>query len=607
MRCACCVARYARTHGPFTTEELRERYGVDASAVLRELERDGELVRGELRPGGAGASGATSRSCAACVAPRWRRCARRSSRPSSALWRPSCPPGRASTATRGAGAGIDRLREVLVPLQGLALPVEIWERDVLPRRTGAYSQSWLDMLCASGELVWVGAGPLGRSGRVALYFREDAPLIGPPPSAERRAAGAGTPPPGGAEHELLRARLAQSPCFFSDLLAELELPAEALREALWDLVWAGEATNDAWAPLRAPRLALARARARAAGRRAPLRLASHGRAVAGAGSLVADRRRSSGPVSAPTARERHRGAAGRRARASPRPDRERRRVLAELLLERYGMLTREQVLAEGVKGGFAMLYDTLEQPRDARRLPSRLLHRGHGRGAVRAPGGRRAVARRTAVGRPRGKPGIGARPDAPGRGRERPRTLVIAAADPAQPYGAALPWPKREGQERRPSRVAGAYVVLVADEPALYVERGGRGLLTLTDAARRSAGEAEAADVLGDALAALAEAVRAGRVRQAGAGANRRRAGDRIGARRAAAGARIPLGSAAADAERLSGAQSTPRADRLRSGCPAQTNACTARRIVRQHRLAARDKAGAIVQFRYKERRIVSK
>ena len=156
----------------------------------------------------------------------------------------------------GAGAGIDRLREVLVPLQGLALPVEIWERDVLPRRTGAYSQTWLDSLCASGELVWVGAGPIGRSGRVALYFREDAAAIGPPAAPSGRAA---AQPSAGAEHELLRARLARGPCFFSDLLAELDAPAEALREALWDLVWAGEATNDAWAPLRAPHLALARA------------------------------------------------------------------------------------------------------------------------------------------------------------------------------------------------------------------------------------------------------------------------------------------------------------------------------------------------------------
>src|SRR5207302_1523851 len=88
-----------------------------------------------------------------------------------------------------AGAGIDRLREVLVPLQGIALPAEVWERDVLPRRTGAYSPTWLDQLCSSGEVVWVGAGSLGRnSGKVALYFREDAEAIGPPP---RRGPGAG--------------------------------------------------------------------------------------------------------------------------------------------------------------------------------------------------------------------------------------------------------------------------------------------------------------------------------------------------------------------------------------------------------------------------------
>ena len=160
-----------------------------------------------------------------------------------------------------------------MPLQGLALPVEIWERDVLPRRTGAYSQTWLDALCASGEVVWVGAGPLGRSGRVALYFREDAPAIGPP----RGTSAAAPAPPSGREHELLRARLRPGPCFFTDLLAELDAPAEALREALWDLVWAGEVTNDAWAPLRAPRLALARGERSQAARAPPARAARRGR------------------------------------------------------------------------------------------------------------------------------------------------------------------------------------------------------------------------------------------------------------------------------------------------------------------------------------------
>ena len=174
----------------------------------------------------------------------------------------------------GAGAGVDRLREVLVPLQGLALPVEVWERDVLPRRVGAYSQSWMDSLCASGELVWVGAGASGRSGRVALYFREDAGVIGPPNHPARGGQGRARAPDG-VEHELLRACLAHGPSFFTDLLTACaregerivpggDAPAEALREALWDLVWAGEVTNDAWAPLRAPRLSLARSQPGAA-------------------------------------------------------------------------------------------------------------------------------------------------------------------------------------------------------------------------------------------------------------------------------------------------------------------------------------------------------
>ncbi|HEX7609887.1 MAG TPA: DEAD/DEAH box helicase, partial [Solirubrobacteraceae bacterium] len=258
------VARYARTHGPFSAEELRARYGVDVGAVLRELERNGELVRGELRPGGSERDW-----CDVEVLRRLRRASL------AALRKEIEPADQRRLATflpswqgvdrhSRAGAGVDRLREVLVPLQGLALPVEVWERDVLPRRTGAYSQSWLDTLCASGEVVWVGAGALGRSGRVALYFREDAAAIGPPPTgASARAAAAA---PAAPEHELLRARLAAGPCFFSDLLAELDAPAEALREALWDLVWAGEATNDAWAPLRAPRLSLARSERPAGGR-----------------------------------------------------------------------------------------------------------------------------------------------------------------------------------------------------------------------------------------------------------------------------------------------------------------------------------------------------
>ncbi|HEY3188448.1 MAG TPA: DEAD/DEAH box helicase, partial [Solirubrobacteraceae bacterium] len=347
---------------------------------------------------------------------------------------------------------------VLVPLQGLALPADVWERDVLPRRTGAYSPTWLDQLCASGEIVWVGAGALGRnSGRVALYFREDAEAIGPPPLR-------GHEPPGQPEHDALRERLARAPCFFTDLLAELDLVPEQLQEALWDLVWAGEVTNDAWAPLRAPRLTLARARGaaqRTARRRFGARRSAAQPTVQGRWSLTSSL-----------------------FRTRPEPGAQ-RRTLAELLLERYGIVTREQVLAEGVPGGFATLYDALGDLETLGVCRRGYFVEGLGGAQFALPG---------AVERLRAHTGEASAP-----------ALVLAATDPAQPYGAALPWPKREGETRKPARAAGAYVVLVGAEPIVYVERGGRALQTLADA-----GDAR----LEPALRALAEFVLSGRGRR---------------------------------------------------------------------------------------------
>jgi ATP-dependent helicase Lhr and Lhr-like helicase len=471
------VARYARTHGPFTTDDLRTRYGVDAGAVLRELERAGDLVRGELRPGGSERDW-----CDVEVLRRLRRASlaalRKEIEPAEqrrlAAFLPSW---QGVDRHSGAGAGVDRLREVLVPLQGLPLPVEIWERDVLPRRTGAYSPSWMDSLCASGELVWVGAGPLGRSGRVALYFREDAAAIGPPMRAPTGRAG--TEPPGAPERELLRAHLAGGPSFFTDLLADIDSPAEALREALWDLVWAGEATNDAWAPLRAPHLTLARGERSGRGG-AVAAGARSGRSMAGR-SRFASRR--GGGQAQVQGRWSLTESIFRGALDGP----ERRRALAELLLERYGIVTREQVLAEGIKGGFAMLYDTFSNLETLGICRRGYFIEGMGGAQFALPG----AVERLRTSRVGGDSVIA-------------RTLVIAAADPAQPYGAALSWPKGTGigahPPRRPARVAGAYVVMVEDEPVLYVERGGRGLVTLADAP------------VEEALRALAEAVRAGRV-----------------------------------------------------------------------------------------------
>jgi len=191
---------------------------------------------------------------------------------------------------------------------------------------------------------------------------------------------------------------------------------------------------------------------------------------------------------------------------TPLPSPERRRAIAELLLERYGIVTREQVLAEGIRGGFALLYDSFAKLETLGVCRRGYFIEGMGGAQFALPGAvERLRAGRSSSTRGDAPDGAGV-PGGAGGGVDRrggaavPRTLVIAAADPAQPYGAALTWPKREGQDRRPARVAGAYVVMVADLPVLYVERGGRGLVTLDEAPP------------GEALRALAEAVRAGRV-----------------------------------------------------------------------------------------------
>jgi ATP-dependent helicase Lhr and Lhr-like helicase len=447
------VRRYARTHGPFTTREVSERYALDLGPVLRELERAGHLVRGELRPGGA-----EREWCDPEVLRRVRRASlatlRREVEPveqrTLARFLPawqgvdSPPPG---------GAGVDRLREVLVPLQGLALAPEVWERDVLPRRVGAYSPSWMDQLCASGELVWVGAGALGRrSGRVALYFREDARWLGPPAFKGE--------PPAGAVHDLIRDRLAGGAAFWTDLLADLsESEPIELQEALWDLAWAGEVTNDAFSPLRAPRLTLAR-REREAGRRFARRRRPGAPQVQGRWALTAPLF-ANAPAHGP-----------------------RMRAVSEVMLERYGIVTRETALAEGVPGGFSTLYGELANLETLGTARRGYFVEGLGGAQFALPA---AIERLRSL-----------------RADEPAGALVLAVTDPANPYGATLPWPKREGDDsgRRPARVAGAYVVTLDAEPVLYVERGGKALLAL-----REPDEAW----LRPALEALADAVRSGR------------------------------------------------------------------------------------------------
>jgi len=398
----------ASSEEPYATNDLAD----DVAAVMAALEQDDLLVRGELRPGGS-----EREWCDPDVLRRLRRA-------SLAALRKEVEPVEQQALARFLPSwhGIDRratLREALVPLQALALPVSLWEDEVLPRRVPGYRPEQLDALCATGEVVWVGAGV----DRVALSFREDASALGQPPAAPR---------PDGETHERIRSAFAHGALFWFDLLEETGLADEEALPALWDLVWAGEVTNDAWTPLRA------------------------GRRYGVPKPQRRPRRFSRSRSTAITATQGRWSRTERLFAGAPE-----RRALAELLLERHGVITRDGVRSEGIPGGYGAVYAELRALETLGLCRRGYFVEGLG-GAQFALGG--AVERLRELREPVGG---------------HSSVLVLAAADPAQPYGAALPWPRREGV--RAARVAGAHVVLLDGAAVLFVERGGRSLVPLRD------------------------------------------------------------------------------------------------------------------------------
>jgi ATP-dependent Lhr-like helicase len=423
------VARYARTHVPFLMPEVCERLGVPvdrARDALARLEQEGRVVHGEFRPGGA-----EREWCDTGVLKVLRR-------RSLAALRHEIEPVDATTFARFLPAwqgvargrrGMDALVEAIEQLQGVAIPASVLERDVLPARIDGYRPNMLDELCAGGELVWIGAGALGPDdGRVRLFFRDRIRLLGTPPAVD----GA----PSDDVHDALRDRLLRAGAsFWPDLVAAAGTADEAVvLTALWDLVWAGEVTNDTFGPLRVPRRITKRRPTRA--RPQPGRLARLGPpAGAGRWSLVV-------PLLEP----------------APVPT-EAAHATALQLLDRHGVVTREGVRGEGLSGGYAGVYPVLRALEESGRARRGWFVAGLGAAQFALPG---------AVDRLRAHRHID-------KDDERARVLVMAATDPAQPYGAALSWPEHAS---RPSRSAGAYVVLVDGECAAYVERSGKTLLT---------------------------------------------------------------------------------------------------------------------------------
>ena len=440
------VSRYARTHGPFVVPDAAARFGLGTAVVtdtLRRLAADRRVVDGEFRPGATG-----TEWCSVEVLRRLR------SRSLAALRQDVEPVEQAALGrfltdwqhASGNLRGIDGLAQVIDQLAGVAIPASAWESLVLPARLANYSQAWLDELTVSGEVVWSGHGALaGGDGWVSLHHAQTAPLTLPEPTGDETTE---------LQREILTVMAGGGAYFFRQLGAAVaSIDDKALLNSLWGLVWAGLITNDSFSPLRAYLGGPVKTRVlRARSYRA------RSLAVPQAGPPSGGGRWSLLPLAGTDATV--------RAKAT-----------AELLLERHGIVTRGAVVSEGIRGGFALAYRVLSGFEESGRA-----RRGYfvdGLGAAQFATGATVDRLRGFVVDSEVAPML--------------KAVTLAATDPANPYGAALAWPMsnaaetsrssaEEGVKRhRPGRKAGAIVVMVDGALALYVERGGKTVLSFTN------------------------------------------------------------------------------------------------------------------------------
>ena len=450
------VRRYARTHAPFTSTEVAERYGLGRStveALLKELAAGGKAVEGEFRPG------ATGREwCDPDVLQSIRRRSLAKLRHQVEPVEPAVL-GRLVTHWQGVvrrRRGLDALLDAVENLQGAPLIASILETEILPARVEGYQPSDLDALTTAGEVVWGGLEPLGEhDGRLALYLTDHVAKLRQP------RAPADLP----ERERLIVDHLAQNGASFFAALHEVAgggYPGETV-DAIWTLVWNGVVTNDSLNAVRAFVRPPERSRRKAA-------------QMAGAARSFRSRR-----VAPPTAEGRWSLIAARLG-AAITPT-ESATALAQQLLARYGILTREVAAAENVSGGFGAVYDILKALEDAGRI-----RRGYFASGVGA----------TQFALPAALDLLRSLKEEP----EEPEVVVLAATDPANPYGTILRWPEasrsaaaenvrevraQEGLPRRsapegrakagPTRSAGSLVVMVNGTLAAYISRGARQLL----------------------------------------------------------------------------------------------------------------------------------
>jgi ATP-dependent Lhr-like helicase len=526
------VLRYARTHGPFGSLAVAERYGLGVAVVtgtLHRLAAEGILTEGDFEP-----SGGTQWCEAGVLRMLRRRCLaklRKEVEPAPPSVYAAFLPAwqHADAATRGATAGgrsrparAEAVYDVVDQLAGAAVPASALETLVLPSRVHGYSPALLDELTAAGEVVWSGAGALpGSDGWIILAPAAAAPLLMPVATEITM-----TP-----VHEAILGILeGGGALFFRGIadrvaagLADQTTKAIAANDrdvasAIWDLVWAGRLTNDTLAPLRT---------VLGTGRPVAPEASSGQRRPSGRAGAALTRRPGFGRGAMPS-RSGPPTVSGRWSALPPavRDPTHRLHAQAVALLERHGILIRGAAAAERVTGGFGALYPVLRALEDGGQCRRGYFVEGLGAAQFALPGAvdrMRALAdsARAAADSPGATAGLvdpwdtgsrGGLPRPPrdpwdirasGPGRQDTRIVVLAAADPANAYGAALPWPDRPGETaggHRPGRKAGALVVLAQGELVLYVERGGKTLLSWTSEP----------SLLEPATAALAAAVRAG-------------------------------------------------------------------------------------------------
>ncbi|WP_341933576.1 ATP-dependent helicase [Microbacterium sp. LWO14-1.2] len=437
------VARYARTHGPFTTDALAARLGIGAAVArhtLQRLEHAGRLTSGYFLPEASG----TGTEMEWCDTEVLRRLRMRSLAAIRGSVEPVSPEAYARFLPdwqhlNRPAEGLDGVLTVIEQFAGVPVPASAWESLVLPSRVRDYSPALLDELTAAGEVIWSGHGTLpGRDGWVSLHPADLAPFTLPEPDDEIAADS--------LEARVLDALSAGGAYFASQLrdMAGAENEQSVL-EALWSLTWSGRVTNDTFAPIRS--LLAGGSQAHRVTRRAPRTRAYRGMSLARSTPRPAS---SGGRWSLLPTIETD---AARRAT-----------VTAGLLLDRYGVVTRGAVQSEGVPGGFAQTYRVLAGFEEA----------GHcRRGYVIEKLGAAQFAASATVDRLRTFAGLADPP---------PLTAsTLAATDPANPYGAALGWPKRADVSHRPGRKAGGLVVLVDGSLVLYLERGGKTVLSFSD------------------------------------------------------------------------------------------------------------------------------